>query len=147
MYQRRTCIEQVEIWYFFLLSYFLLKIVSVINELYCCEKIVTYFAKVLQNCWCSQRCSKKFRKFHWKTPVPGKMWTWKFDFIHKNWTFFIKETSAHSYFLVSSAEFLRILSFRTLLGEYFWLIRLCSTYLNQTNSWNEFSINHVLQTK
>ena len=32
-------------------------------------------ANVLQNCWCSQKVFLKFRKFHWKTPVPSKMWT------------------------------------------------------------------------
>ena len=41
---------------FFLLSYFHFKMVSVMNRLYCHKKIVTYFANVLQNCWCSQRC-------------------------------------------------------------------------------------------
>ena len=39
MYQRRTCI---------LLSFFLLKMVSVMNELHCHKKIVTYLTKTLK---------------------------------------------------------------------------------------------------
>ena len=35
MYQRDTCIEQAEIWYFFLLLYFLLKMMLQMNKIIC----------------------------------------------------------------------------------------------------------------
>ena len=49
---------------------------------------------------------KKFRKFYWKAPVPGKSLTLS---MQPAASFFItKETSVHSYFPMSFTEFLRI---------------------------------------
>ena len=59
MYLRGKCIQQVDIWYFFSLSGFLLKMILVMND--CTEKlwsnftaikkIVTYLTKTLKRLW------------------------------------------------------------------------------------------------
>ena len=86
----------------FLLSYFLLKMVSIMNELHCHRKVVTYLTKILKWLWYDtitkstiykkhftplheRKCStellvflkgilKNFANFPWKTPVSSKMW-------------------------------------------------------------------------
>ena len=119
----------------FLLSYILLKMVSVKNELHCHKKAVTYLAKIRKWLWYDQlqnqqfanktlherECSTELLKFskgvlkisqillentYAEKNVNLKVW-----FIHAGSTFIIKKTPAHSCFSVGSAESLRITFF------------------------------------
>ena len=85
----------------FLLSYFPLKMVSVMNELHCHRKVVTYLTKILKWLWYDTNTKSSIYKWHF---TRAQMST---------------ETPAHSCVSVSSAEFLRIIFFRALQAECF----------------------------
>ena len=107
-----SCGTHVSAWYMyltvwdlilFLPSYFLLKMVLGMNELHCRKITVTYFASVLQNCWCSQRWVVVLRAT-WCTSQsepkkPKKIQPGKISLYFRKWNFLALILKKFLYFL------------------------------------------------